>query len=358
MKNNIPSIFTAFLSLLLLSGLSASGQEQDSLRRKGDYFYSYPHKFAVRLVYQQRQLPFILDPLPGEGRAVYQSNSRRTFGVGGSLFGVSFTVSFLLPESLQRNSAQADNSIKQRDLRLNAFHKRFGVQLDRQDYTGYFLNNIDELDADWDEGESYPYRQDMRVKRFGAGVFYLFQPDKFSYSAALNNKKKQHTSGGTFFTELYGGSLLISSDSLLLPRRFFNDFNAAGGVEEVNVYHGAVLAGYAHTFVLGRFYLMGSMAIGPEIQRRNVSQENRLDDDVQWSAEGRMQIQAAVGYDDHTYFWNIAYNSQLQQYEVNDLGVSVNTNGIRLLFGRRFDEFGFMNRFRKWGFYRKLRGEE
>ncbi|AHM62151.1 hypothetical protein D770_19500 [Flammeovirgaceae bacterium 311] len=357
MKNNILLIFAICFLLPLLSSLQALGQQQDSLRRKGDVFYSYPHKFAVRLVYQQRQLPFILQPIPGEGRAVYQSNSRRTFGVGGSLFDVSFTLSFMLPESLQRNSSYGGDN-KQRDLRLNAFHKRWGLQLDRQNYTGYYLNNLHELDTDSQAGEEFPfYRQDLQVKRFGAGVFYLFQPDKFSYSAALNNKKKQHTSGGTFFLELYGGSLLVGGDSLLLPRRFFGNAGSAGRVEEVNVYHGSMMSGYAHTFVLGRFYLMGSLAIGPEIQRRNVLQENNQAD-VQWSAEGRMQIQAAVGYDDHTYFCNIAYNSELQQYEVNNLGVSVNTNGFRLLVGRRFDEFGFMTRFRKWGFYRKLRGQE
>lgn len=356
-RKNVPLILFVFLYLSLLSAVPAMAQKEDSLRQVDGVFYIYPHKFALRLVYQQRQLPFTLEPLSGGRKVSYQPNSRRTLGVGGSLFGISYTLSFMLPESLQRN-AIVDNDITQRDLRINAFHRRLGLQLDRQQYKGYYLNNINELDDNWQGGEEYPYRKDLEVKRFGVGISYLFQPERFSYSAALNNRKKQFKGGGTFFLQVYGGHLKVGGDSLLLPRKYFENAGTAGRVDEVNVYHASLMPGYAHTFVLGRFYLMTSLALGPEVQKRNISEERNTGEEVQWSAEGRLQMQAAVGYDDHTYFWNLAYNTQRQQYEINDLGVGVNTNGIRLLVGRRFDEFGFMRRLRNWSFYQKLRGEE
>ncbi|EMR01486.1 hypothetical protein ADICEAN_03395 [Cesiribacter andamanensis AMV16] len=125
-------------------------------------------------------------------------------------------------------------------------------------------------------------------------------------------------------------------------------------MEEVKVHHASLMTGYAHTFVLGKFYLMTSLALGPELQRRSLLGESQLEID-QWTTEGRLQLQAAFGYDDHKYFWNIAYNSQRQQYELAGLGVSVNTNGVRLLVGRRFAEFGLLRKIRTTGLYQRLR---
>ena len=327
---------------------------QDSLRQEEGVFYEYPTRFALRLVYQERKLPLILEPLTGTSSAVYQPNSSRSLGIGGNLLGISYTLSFQLPRAFQRDTSRFGNTT-QRDLRINAFYKRLGLQLDRQDYTGYYLSNIQELDANWQAGSGFPYRQDLRVRRFGVGLSYLFQPDRFSYSAALNNRRKQFRSGGTFVVQLYGGRLRVGGDSLLLPRAFFAGAGQAGLVEEVNVYHASLMPGYAHTFVLGRFYLMTSLTLGPEVQKRNLFMESS-DSKEQWSVEGRLQMQAAVGYDDDIYFWNIAYVSQRQQYEVNGLGINVNTNGFRLLVGRRFKELGFMRSIREGKFYRKIRG--
>lgn len=338
----------------LLLALPALGQEQDTLRQQDGSFYRYPSQFALRLVYQERELPFTLTPLSGAARAVYQPNSSRTFGIGGNILGISYTFSFQLPQALQRDPDRFGNT-EQRDLRVSVYYKRLGLQVDRQEYTGYYLNNVAELDPDWQGDEEFPYRQDLQVRRVGVGLSYLFQSDKFSYSAALNNSKRQHLGGGTFFVQAYGGRLTVGGDSLLLPRWHFAGSGPAAAVEEINVYHGSLMPGYAHTFVMGRFYLMTSLALGPEVQRRNLTDENQADSE-QWAVEGRLQLHAAFGYDDDRYFWNVAYLSQRQQYEVDGLGISVNTNGLRFMVGRRFKEFGFMRSIRQWKVYRSLVG--
>lgn len=343
--------------LSLLLALPALGQ--DTLRREEGSFYTYPTMFALRLVFQERELPLLLEPLLAERKAVYNPNSSRTLGLGGSLFGISYTFSFQLPEALQRD-AERYGATTQRDLRVNAFAGRYGLLLDRQDYTGYYLDNIGELDPDWQTKTDFPFRQDLRVKRLGVGLSYLFQPDSFSYSAALNNRKRQRIGGGTFLVQVYGGRLWIGGDSLLLPRSYFYNAGSAGLIEEVKVYHASLMPGYAHTFVLGKFYLMTSLALGPELQRRRfygkAEANNNNTSSDKWEVEGRLQMQAAFGYDDDLYFCNIAYTSQQQQYEVDGLGIGINTNGFRLLVGRRFEEVGFMKRIRNWSFYKKLSG--
>lgn len=343
---------TTLFCFTLLLALPAYGQ--DTLRQGEGSFYKYPSQFALRLVYQERQLPLTLAPLVGTGSAAYQPNSSRTFGIGGNLLGISYTFSFQLPRGLQRDPDRFGNT-EQRDLRINAFYKQFGLQLDRQDYLGYYLNNIAELDPDWQGSDGFPFRPDLRVKRFGAGLSYLFQSDRFSYSAALNNTRRQHRGGGTFFVQLYGGRLFIGGDSLLLPRNHFSGSGSAATVKEINVYHGSLMPGYAHTFVMGRFYLMTSLALGPEVQRRNLTDEQQGTQE-QWEIEGRLQLQAAFGYDDDLYFWNVSYLNQRQQYEVDGLGVGVNTTGLRFLVGRRFKEFGFMRSIRQWKPYRTIFG--
>lgn len=354
------SLLKIFFCLSLFVGLGPGCfAQQDSLRVEEEAFYTYPSKFALRLVYQERKLPLLLEPLAGVGRAVYEPNSGRTLGVGGALLGVSYTFSFLLPEALQRDTDRFGNT-NQRDFRFSAFYNRFGLQLDRQDYEGYYLNNAAELDPSRQQGSNFPYREDLRVKRVGIGLSFLLQPENFSYSAALNNRKRQRQGGGTFFVQVYGGWLWVGGDSLLLPRPYFAEAGPAGLVERLDVYHASLMPGYAHTFVVGRFYLMASLALGPEVQKKNVREEVVAGGGdtwkEQWAAEGRLQLQAAFGYDDNRYFCNLAYTSQRQQYEVDGLGVSVNTNGFRLLLGRRFQELGFMNKIRQWGIYRRLRG--
>lgn len=345
-----------FLLLLLLPAAGSTSVAQDTLRQEDGSFYTYPTSFAARLVFQERELPVILQPQQGVGKAVYEPNSNRTFGVGGRVFGISYTVSFPLPQALQRDPERFGQTT-QRDLRISAFRNRFGLQLERQDYTGYYLNNIQELDADWKAGGEFPLRERLRVKRFGVGVSYLFQPDRFSFSAALNNGKRQRIGGGTFLVQLYAGRLWLGGDSLLLPRKYFTDAGRPGALEEVNVYHGSIMPGYAHTFVMGRFYLMTSLALGPEVQRRNLRDETKRGREL-WAVEGRFQLQAAFGFDNDTYFWNLAYLSQRQQYEVEELGVTVNTNGFRLLVGRRFKDFRFIRKIKQSDFYQRIRGGE
>jgi hypothetical protein len=349
--------FFALLCLLTLGcNVPAVSQETDTLRIESGNFYFYPRMFAIRLVYQEKRLPLTLSPLVAERQAMYQPNGNRSFGIGTALVGVSFAITFALPQALQRNPDRFGSTV-QRDLRFNAFSNRLGLQIDRQDYRGYYLNNISQLDSAWSNGEGYPLRSDLHTQRLGVGFSYLLRPDRFSYSVAFNNIRRQRVGGGTFFFQVYGGRLWVRSDSLLLPGLYFRDTGSAGLVEEVKVHHGSLMAGYAHTFVMGKFYLMASMAMGPELQKRSLlgEQQGSLQ---QWAAEGRLQLQTAFGYDDDKYFWNIAYNSQRQQYEVGELGVSVNTNGVRLLMGRRFKELGFMHRIRQTGIYKRLRPYE
>ncbi|WP_152426437.1 DUF4421 family protein, partial [Cesiribacter andamanensis] len=193
-----------FLSLLLLCGAPALAQKakgEDSLRVRSGNFYYYPKMFAVRLIYQERRLPLTLSPLSDGREASYQPNSNRSIGIGGALVGISFSVSMALPKPFQRDP-ELYGSTTQRDLRLNAFAKRLGLQLDRQDYQGYYLNNVNQLDPAWKSQDGFPLRSDLRTRRLGVGISYLLRPDQFAYSVAFNNIRRQRIGGDVLFSGL------------------------------------------------------------------------------------------------------------------------------------------------------------
>ena len=303
----------------------------------------YPGYFSLRAVYRERQLSMVFKPeTTPDAEAFYVPSNIRTLGLGFHMLGVGFTYSFLLPESLQPTDKPFNPG--QRDTRLNLYRSRWGVQLDLQKYIGYYLKSTT-LDPEGTQPDSS--RADITTTRSLFGVTYMLKPEEFSYSAAQSNSKRQTEGGGTFFARVSGGKFMVKGDSALLSPE-----PDGSELTRFEAYSFSVMPGYAHSFVFKKLYVMGSLTLGPELQRTT----SNLSPSVDWDVQARLQFQFTVGFDNDLFFSNVTYTSQQQRYFGPGLFTDVGVNSIRLLVGRRFKEFGLLKRIRTSPKIKRLRG--
>jgi hypothetical protein len=276
-----------------------------------------------------------------ENEAYYVPSNIRTFGLGFNVFGVGFTYSFLLPESLQPTDKPFNPD--QRDTRINFYRSRWGLQVDLQRYIGYYLKSTT-LDPNATQPDTS--RADISTTRSLFGLTYMLKPEHFSYSAAQSNSKRQIEGGGTFLFRINGGKFRVAADSALLEPE--DDGEELSSFE---AYSFSILPGYAHSFVFRKLYVMGSLNLGPELQRTT----SNLNDNIDYDVQARLQFQFTVGFDNDVFFSNITYLSQRQRYFGPGLYTDIGVNSIRFSIGHRFNEFGFMKKVRTSGQIKRLR---
>lgn len=318
--------------VLFLTGNAYAQSPQDTIFQDGK-IRKYPGYFALRTTYQERQLGMVFSPEnQPEAEAYYVPSNIRTLGIGFHMLGVGFTYSFLLPQNFQPTDKPFNPD--QRDTRLNLYRSRWGLQLDLQRYIGYYLKSTT-LDPEGTQPDSS--RTDIATSRTLVGVTYMLKPEEFSYSAAQSNSKRQTEGGGTFLARISAGKFGVSADSALLaPEPDGRELTS------FDTYSFSVLPGYAHTFVFRKIYVMGSLTLGPELQRTT----SNLSRNIDWDVQARLQFQFTLGFDNDRFFSNITYLSQRQRYFGPGLYTDIGVNSIRLSLGHRFRELGFMHRIR------------
>lgn len=126
--------------------------------------------------------------------------------------------------------------------------KKIGYDLFYQDYQGYFIENLQKrLD-----GENLGSRPDLKIKNISANVFYVFNGDKFSYSAAFSQDNKQLKNAGSILLSASLGYFNVRGDSSFIPEDAQINFNPKANVNTLTIYTFAVIPGYAYTYLIGK----------------------------------------------------------------------------------------------------------
>lgn len=329
-----------FLAVIFYGVYPVEGQPVDSLRSY--YIQEYPDHFFIWPVLKQRSLTFdIQDKQENKRRIEFTPNNKFTMGAGFYVFDLAFELAFAIPLAESSKSIYGESSA--RDIQLNILSKKWGADAYYQKYTGFYITDSDNPVPN---GQPYPQRPDLTTRNFGVSGVYIFNHRKFSLRSSFTYAERQLRSNGSVL--LYGtiNSFKVTADSALLEPAVQDVVGSGSDFRLLRYTTVSVAPGYSYNLVWRKFFINGTVALGPAHHWITYEEESGLTrDDISINSTGIARF--AVGYSSDRFFGGVGFSAQARIVKFEDVRVSNSTNLFKLLVGYRFREFGVLKK-RVW----------
>lgn len=312
----------------------------DSIRSQ--YIKSYPDHFFVWPVVKQRKLDFELEHVRDRRNALsYKTNKPYSLGIGMYVFELGVEIAFAIPLNEQSKTIYGESDTK--DIQINTFGKRWGAEAFYQKYKGFY---IDDHTTDIPANTPYPQRGDIEVSNIGVTGNYVINSKKFSFRSAYNFAERQLRSAGTFvvFSSLTG--FKASGDTAIIGSEYENRFGYDSRIRHIQINSLGVAPGYAYNLIYNGFFLNGTLALGPAHNWISYTH----DDGVK-ARNGKLDAyvtaRISIGYNGDAFFGGLTFVSQGRTAKFDEMSLSSSNTSVKILFGYRFKEFGFLKK-RVW----------
>ena len=304
------------------------------------YIQSYPDHFFIWPVVKQRQLEFRIEDVPSnDARLIYKPNRPYSFGMGVYMFELVLELTGSLPVSARSEEIYGES--RARDLQLNVFGKKWGVDLNRQKYEGFYI--VDPANP-VPPNTPFPQRPDIYTRNLYGTVSYTFNSKKFSLRSAYNFTERQLKSSGSFI--LFGSlnGFKTRGDSALLGPEHQSEFGADANIMEIRSTHMGVAPGYTYSLIHRKgFFINGLFALGPAYNWILSKSEGGSEmKDVKFTSFYVARI--AMGYNGDKFFAGVSYGGQSSNARFESVRLRSSTGTLKILFGFRFKEFGVLKR--------------
>ncbi|HMG89693.1 MAG TPA: DUF4421 family protein [Chryseolinea sp.] len=303
------------------------------------YIKTYTDHFFVWPVLKQRRLDYEISDLPEKNRRLlYKSNSPYSLGLGMYIFEVALEFTVAIP--LDEKSKEIYGPSDARDLQVTLFTKKWGLDIFRQKYTGFY---IDDPSIDIPNNTPYPHRADIVSKNTGVSWSYIFNHKKFSLRSTNNFADRQIKSAGSFilFTTLAG--FRTSGDSAIVGDAYRDYYGVDAKVQQIRSTSLSILPGYTYNLVHKGFFLTGTLGIGPSHNWLSYRAEDGTSkDDMAFRAFFVARV--ALGYSNDRFFTGLTFGTQGGNIKFDSIQLTSSSGTFKLLVGYRFREFGFLKK--------------
>ena len=310
-------------------------EDRDSLRRYN--IKGFPDKFFLYPVLKQRGLNFEL--ATRNSLLTYKPNNTYNLGLGAYLFELGLELGFAVP--LREQSIERYGESESRDLHLNVFTNRWGVDAIYQRYSGFYLvDRENEPDAD----EPYPQRPDIVTKNFGLSWHYVFNHQKFSFRSAYNFSERQLYSKGSFLLITSLHTFRVAADSSIVHDGHEVRFGSQVHFTRLRYTTFSIAPGYTFNLTYNHFFLNTTLGLGPAHHWINFDLEGSPVARHDTAINAFLTARVAIGYNGHRMFGGISFMSQGSSIRFDDATFSNNNSVFKILVGYRFKEVGILEK--------------
>jgi hypothetical protein len=304
-----------------------------SIYAQSGYVEPFKDHFFISAGVTNRSLNVVLSPrLNGITQFLrpiwYRPSVQNSIGIGVSFKDVGVSFGFKLSQNAIIKDREGVS--KYFDLQVHSYGKRLGYDVYYQNYQGYFIENFNNLVNNFiTRKQSEIRRDDITLQNFSANVFYISNPERFSYKAAFIHDERQIKSAGSFILTASLGYFKAKGDSSFIPPDNKVDFNPNGLFSENNFYTFAVSPGYAYTLVSrkGIYISLGvSGLVG--LQYHEGQGQDLFEAGINYFLKGLAR--GSVGYDNRKWVIGASATTDIQgmntkfvQYRTNNLGISL-----------------------------------
>jgi hypothetical protein len=288
---------------------------------------------------KQRRLDFEITDLPEKSRRlIYKSNSPFALGLGAYLFEVGLELTFAIP--LDERSKEIYGPSDARDIQLNVFTKKWGLDVYRQKYSGFY---IDDPSIEIPDNSPYPQRADVRSSNTGVTWSYIFNHKKFSLRSSYNFAERQIKSAGSviLFTTVAG--FKTRGDSAIVGDVYRDYYGLDARIQQIKSTTFSIVPGYTYNLIYKGFFLTGTLAIGPSHNWLSyTSEDGDSKDDIEFRAFFVARV--AIGYSNDRFFTGLSFGSQGGSLKFDTIQLTNSSGTFKLLVGYRFGETGFLKK--------------
>lgn len=207
-------------------------------------------------------------------------------------------------------------------MQAHAYPKDWVIDLFGQFYNGYYLERGSPSKISNDL-RIFP---EMKLRKLGASVQYLFNGDKFSYRAAFLQNEWQKISAGSFMAgvEMYGGQVRNAGGILHAQAK-------ARNFDQIKYFEIGPNLGYAYSWVIKKhFFVTLSAATSLALGRTYLNFEDG-NDQSNWSVRPNYFIRGFTGYNSDKWSVNVNYvYNQVNLVPVEDYLINLGTGNYRL----------------------------
>ena len=257
MKKNKLSLLRllAICILVILPGNAILAQVFKNNNRDSTYYVTSPELITTRFYFSQKYTAFTLRAPEDAQDLKYRPNTNLNMGLGASYRNITLNLAYGFGFL---NKEAEKGKTKFLDLQLHTYPKKWSIDFYGQFYKGYYLSP---KGFAANSPASFYLRPDAGVNLLGLAIYYVFNPNRFSYRAATLQSEWQKKSAGSL---LLGGEAhygVIKADSSLVPEKFGTSYPQVG-INQVRFLSFGPGFGYAYTFVMQQHYFVtGSLSL-------------------------------------------------------------------------------------------------
>ncbi|MBS1542276.1 MAG: DUF4421 family protein [Bacteroidetes bacterium] len=331
-----------YILVLVLYGccdIASFGQDSLKALKANPYFVSYPDKFFIWPVLKQRQLSFELSD-PGNPSSVlrFRPNNSVGMGVGVYVFDLGIELVMAVPVDEKKNDLYG--TTKASDLQLNILSKRWGADVFYQRYQGFYLSNPD---IPLPLSGAYPQRPDVKTQNLGVSGVYIFNHGKFSLRSSYTFADRQLRSAGSFIVSGAFNSFSLTADSALLNSHYAQKISLVQPFQSVDYQTLSLAPGYSYNFVIKKFFINGTLALGPAVQWLQYNDLSFVEHRTT-TVNTFVDTRFSVGYSNDRFFTGVTLVTQARNVVFQDIHFGNNSSTYRILFGWRFKESGILKK--------------
>lgn len=308
--------------------LFANKAQSQQPRGNDTAFYEYfPGSITARFYFSQKYTSFLLRSKTATDLR-YDPNTTLNMGVGATYHNFSLNLAYGFP-FLNKDENKGDT--KYIDLQGHFYKPAFVIDFFGQLYKGYHLAPKGFAAA---PGMDYYNRPDAKVNLFGVSAYRIFNPNRFSYRAALIQNEWQKKSAGTLLAgaEAYYG--ILKADSSWVPTAM-TGFGDRSEVNRIHVFSIGPGIGYAYTLVARQhLFLTGSLTANLNASFTNETQT--INKANRFTILPVTRYRLAAGYNGRT--WNVSASwvaDQVPFGSQNGTSYALQTGNYRLNVAKR-----------------------
>ncbi len=338
--NKIGYRLTLIACLFYHLGIAQIEEAKDTLpdSPRAQYIKEYNDHVLVQAGLSNRSLNLFLFPRENGltqflEPVLYRPSVQNTISIGASFKGFGLGFGFKLNQNPLIGAQQGESDYM--DFRVVSYGRKIGYDFYFQQYTGYFINNLNDFFEVGLSGTTRRRRDDIRLKNYSANVYLIARPERFSYRAAFVHDERQLQSAGSLLLTASLGYFSASGDSPLVPEDTDIDFDTNSLYSDTRFYTFSLIPGYAYTLVSPKRYYANLGASGLAGIHYFEATSERLDDrGVNYFLKGILR--ASAGFSNDTWAVRVAGSTDIQGLNTRNIQFQTHNLDLSLLVAYRF----------------------
>ena len=240
------------------------------------------------------------------------------------------------PKFFESDDSSKKGSTNVFKIALTIFIKKWVQAFDYSNITGYYIEDISDIDFSLSEKTDYIILPDMKTLKIRGSTSYNFN-DKFSLRSILNQSEIQRKSAGSFIPSLAYEYFKISGESSIQK------------LQSVNL---ILAATYFYTFVIKEnWYFNLGAGPGMGVAFNKLLNEDDEEKTTDWSNAVIFNVGSHLGfgYSSESFFGGISYNWSATTQDKYSVVKFDNVGGVfKVFIGYRFKSPKFVDKSFGW----------